>query len=297
MIDTKIFKTQNDLYNFLINRLNNYPAAIMAGHFMLYYDGTNQSLVPLIYQDLGDGEIKEIAQLYAGEFPIKSFKIGLDIISDTGVSSKIVFLVNDHKFQDINFQPENRQIIDSDAGRLRQYFYSEYGIKMPKTYYSILHDTCFKFDDTILLNNDLSRQKQDILPKETIYFSEQALRNRFENTIRNDLKNNPNFYVNGVDIFYAPTLECLTKEGKCGCSGEIMEFLHVLEKKGYKNVVLISPNECVEPIRTACEAYVLGFESSLNVFQIHGVGGIGGIYENDKQLLIDVILRNNEKNN
>lgn len=104
------------------------PIAIIGGHFMLFYDRTVDELKPVIWQELdNDNEIK-FAQQNAGNFPTRSFiySIGLyKLFQKSKAESGLILLVNDHKFQSKNFQPNIIEHVKGRGGELRKKFFEK----------------------------------------------------------------------------------------------------------------------------------------------------------------------------
>ena len=272
----------------------NSPIAIVGGHYMLFYDKQEDCLKPLIYQDLKDEKHIAFARLMAGDFPTKTFVYALKLIThflSKGIESKNVLLVNDHLFQSKKFQPNIQYLIENRGGELRYEYYRGKNslplsfVNRPSNFKNIKKNMVF------LDNDDLSRDVRSVLPKKTVFFSEQFLRNRFENHLKKRIVNNSYVIVDtscGKNVLYYTDKNkriCLTENGQCGCSSEIMEFIWILKSKGYNDIIMFIPSECENQVNNGVEVtlklFKYEFESESRVIIITGLGGMGENHLND----------------
>ena len=267
---------------------------VLAGHFMLCYDVGTDALVPMIWQDLRDTDLVTSAKRFAGNFPIRSFDCGVRLavnIQGQGAYPKIIMLVNDHKFQTGEFDPTQFEAFHGRGGELRRDFYKRYA-NLPASLEQIRMK--LGVDSSILLeNNSKKRSRQDILPEETTYFSEQVLRRKFERKTRQFMQSLPEvveapnkgprsellLLANGG--LGAGAELCLTEEGACGCSGETVQLLLELDRKNrFSQLVLLVPDECEWQVKGGVLAGMhlhdqLGLEGLKTVCVISGLGGSG----------------------
>jgi len=72
---------------------------------------------------------------------------------------------------------------------------------------------------------------------------------------------------------------CLTENGDCGCSGELIEFFIRLSKDGFNKIIFFVPDECKLAVDAGIKAFlhlpdnIRGDLRVVNV--IHGLGGMG----------------------
>ncbi len=265
--------------------------AIVAGHFMLMFDDRESTLVPMIWQDTNNPAVASFSRKMAGDFPVRSFSFGTSLrerILKTLPKSdpRLVLLTNDHIYQT---PPWKSYCPDMNAAghlALKKAFYRQRH-PLPPAFREIL-DFPNSASPLFVDNNNPSRTRNDILPKQTIFFSEQQLRNRFDKYTREYLRLDPAFVEapatekNRRLLFRNPARPnelCLTEEGACGCSGEVIEFLMTLLKKGWNTVVFIFPSACRNAAIAGIEATVYHQSGSrrvpLEVFALFGFGGIG----------------------
>lgn len=241
--------------------------AVMGGHFMLLYDESMDCLVPMIWQDAKNDRVRKLSRSLAGDFPVQSMEMSLSLTRlarGCSATPRIVLLVNDHKFTDRTFDSE---FADSVAGRaegLRKDFF-RHNPDLPQSLDTLVRHESTPLTELFLANDDSRRDKNAILPRRTIFFSEMALRNRFNHQSRQYIKGNPRFRLHrrtnacGLDggcyeVYYHDGIhqeECLTNEGECGCAGEMVEFFLQLQDRGFAMAVVLTPHECKKPVRVA----------------------------------------------
>jgi len=277
------FNNQKELLEFLNNKAaSGDKVAIIGGHYMLFYDAVDDSLKPLIKENLTQQNHRDFAELFTGEFPESSFKVSLDLLNRfklNNVESQLVFIVNDHKFQSKNFQPNINEYIKGRTGQLRKEYYSKNQI--PKYYLSEMKKMNISTED--VQNFHLkNKTKQDNLLKEGFFFSEQRLRNKFEKNLKDKLANAGKIRKvensGAVEIYYEGIANqdiCLTENGGCGCSGEVMEFLYELSDSGYTDIVFFVPYECVEAANNGFAVVADTLDKKLSIHSVYGFGGMG----------------------
>lgn len=284
------FASEGDLLSFLgsVTLAADDQVGIIAGHFMLMYDDKADGLVPMVYQDALNPKVKEFSQKMAGDFPVNTFRHGIHLLKtyqSRQITSKLALIVNDHIFQTDGWSPQNLNDMNR-AGKLRHDFYRQ-KYPLPKAFFGELKSAGLA-TDVLLDNNNPARTPTDIVPKTTRLFSEQALRNYFDQNTRPELRESPMFseiQQNGAKsklMFVGDSGSnsvCLTEDGDCGCSGELIEFFARLAERAMRTVVFFVPAEC----KIAAEAGVKAFLHTpsrcrgnlARVFVVHGFGGMG----------------------
>lgn len=286
------FETESSLLNGLLGQIQpGRKVAIVAGHFMLMYDDVKSQLVPMIWQDTDNEKVASFSQKMAGDFPVRSFAFGVLLRQkllqrNSENESRLTLLVNDHIYQTPHWNAFTPTLKPLEHRALRKKFYRQ-KYPLPPSYREILglpKSAAQWFVD----NSNANRSRNDILPKRTFYFSEQALRNRFDKYTRDYLRLDPAFIeAPSLDrpqrlLFLNPSHQqeqCLTEDGSCGCSGEVIEFLMALIRKGYETVIFIVPDECRLPAMAGIEAAVYHQAGPrrlpLETFALFGFGGLG----------------------
>ncbi len=283
------FASEGDLLSFLgsVTLAADEQVGIIAGHFMLMYDDKADGLVPMVYQDALNPKVKEFSQKMAGDFPVNTFRHGIHLLKtyqSRQITSKLALIVNDHIFQTDGWSPQNLNEMNR-AGKLRHDFYRQ-KYPLPKAFFGELKSAGLA-TDVLLDNNNPARTPTDIVPKTTRLFSEQALRNYFDQNTRPELRKSPMFSEvqhNGTKsklMFVGNPggqSVCLTEGGDCGCSGELIEFFARLSEKGTKTVVFFVPDEC----KLAANAGVKAFLHAPKIFRrklsaVYVVAGLGGM--------------------
>ena len=289
-VQKRRFASENDLLTFLggLPFASGEQVGIIAGHFMLMYDDEANGLVPMVYQDATNPKVKELSQKMAGDFPLRTFKLGVNLVKyyqSKEIASKLALIVNDHIFQTEGWSLQNLKD-KNHAGDLRHDFYRQ-KYPLPKSFFAELRSAGLE-TDVIIDNNNAARTPTDILPKTTRLFSEQGLRNYFDQNTRLELRKSPMFtevQQNGTKsklMFGGDSVNhdvCLTEGGDCGCSGELIEFFVRLSARSLKQLIFFVPYEC----RTAAAAGVKAFLHTPKQFRgdlsavyvVHGLGGMG----------------------
>ena len=295
MADTahNVFRSEDELLNYLTNAglQSEGAVAIVAGHFMLAYDDQQRRLVPMVRQDTKHPWVRHFSENMAHDFPLRSFQLGLQVhqrLKCADRASGLVLLVNDHIFQTEAWHEQNLPAEPKDfAANLRHEFYRS-NWALPDSFAKAIRELASDSGEDVFLRNDNpQRTKTDIIPKHSIFFSEQALHRRFDEKTRHKLIGDAHFkhieaasgkyrvYFQEDD--YSPQV-CLIDEDGCGCSGEVVELLLRLQERGVSTVLFFSPQECASPVHAGAKAtsYIVGRQSKrLSVITITGLGGAG----------------------
>jgi hypothetical protein len=278
-------KTESELLNLLSAAISGKnKVVIVGGHFMLFYDKVKNELQPVIFEDLEKDNQKLFAKQFAGNFPLKSFQYSVDLyklLENRNIDSGILLLVNDHKFQSESFQKNISTEIIGRGGELRQAYFRRN--KIPEIYLHTLKEKGIECKNILVNNNDVKRKESDLLPKESWYYSEQKLRKRFDKYVAPKLLKNEKIYQvesgKGTDIFFQTpnigTELCLTENGSCGCSAEVIEFISNLLNRGVTEIVFFVPNECANAVDSGIMAALGINEKSAKVITISNFGGMG----------------------
>ena len=218
---------------------------ILSGHLILDYNRDRNELAPLIAEDIVNEEFKQVAAIEAGDFPICSFNYGLHLLKTLKrkhVDSRIILLVNDHKTSFLSANKKQKLL-----PQLRDQYFSDN--KLPNSYLALLKNEMLNPSE-VLIRNTLKKKDQD---RVTYLFSEKYFRKRFDRYLKGKVLGTEGFFsMEGKsgksEIFIE--LEngenyCLSENGACGCSGEIMHFLYSLVcKESIYDFVLFVPFEC-----------------------------------------------------
>jgi len=276
---------QTELLNVLIESVSgNSKIAIVGGHFMLLYDKTEDELKPVIIQEFEQENIKLFAKQFAGNLPLSSFKFSVElfkIFKKQNIESGIILLVNDHKFQSVNFQPDIIPSIKGRGGELRKKYFSRNSI--PNCYIQVLDSEGISMDQILIDNNDNKRHTSDLLPKKSWFYSEKRLKNRFDYFVKTQLMKRgiirEDFNGDTVELFYESPNNgnniCLTENGACACSAEIIEFITNLLSRNITEIIIMVPDECVSAVDNGIFAALNICEVFAKVTTINGFGGMG----------------------
>lgn len=262
---------------------------LVAGHFMLMYDDQADALVPMLYQDTANPRVAELSRKMAGDFPLRTFQLGVEIqqaYAARSIPSQLTLIVNDHIFQTPGWASQNL-CSKQTAGELRHDYYRQKH-PLPTAFFRTLQSKGLT-SEVILDNHRAGRTPADILPKNTRLFSETALRNHFDQNTRLELRQLPIFSEvrenNGksrlmfVGDNAIPAI-CLTEDGECGCSGELIEYFIRLAARKLNRLIFFVPDECQLPANAGIQAFLHTPEQYRGtVSSIHVVSGMGGMGE------------------
>lgn len=257
---------------------------IVGGHYMLLYDKATDALRPVISQELDTEGQKKFAEQNAGNFPVRSFRYSLElykIFQGRKVESGLVLLINDHKFQSSNFQPDVVATVNGRGGELRKNYFNKNII--PGCYAEILELEKVSKEIFLIDNSNNQRQSSDLLPKQSWFYSEQKLRNRFDDFIKPELMKKGNIRQdvigNKVELYFeSPNHSndfCLTESGSCACSAEVIEFISNLLNRGMNEIIFFVPNECAVPVDNGVMAALNIRAKQGKVLTVSNFGGMG----------------------
>jgi hypothetical protein len=277
--------TQTELLNVLNESVSGKSKiAIVGGHFMLLYDKTDDDLKPVIIQEFEKENLKMFAKQFAGNLPLSSFKFSVELFKNfkkQNIESGIILLVNDHKFQSVNFQPDIVSSIKGRGGELRKEYFSRNII--PNCYIQVLDSERISVDHILIDNNDIKRHSSDLLPKKSWFYSEKRLKNRFDYFVKIQLMKRgiirEDIIGDKVELFYESPNNgnnfCLTENGSCACSAEIIEFITNLLGRNINEIFIMVPDECVSAVDNGIFAALNICEVFAKVTTITGFGGMG----------------------
>lgn len=282
-LDREQYSCVHDLTESLYRRLRSWPKpiAVMGGHFMLMYSSNLDCLVPMIPGAPSFGQELSSIQPVAEAFAIDSLKVSAQLLSRLpSEAARLVLLVNDHQFQRI------QKNVPREHGMLRQRFYRD-NPDIPDSYRSILLEEGVDIERSILRNDLPSRKGRGILTKLTPYFSEQNLRNIFNDRTLPELQNLPEFEcledkVGSRRLIYRRPgeknpLPLTDDHALCGCSGEVVQLLRELtetrdiNRPRARSALLIVPKDCATPVQ-------IGVTAGLDLFKdLHSAGVVWGL--------------------
>ncbi len=228
---------------------------IMGGHFMLFYDPDSNTLVPGIFQDLLNEDIRSKVCNRVGIFPLYTWELALKIGGDYSVEtkSKVKFLI---LINDWQYVPQT-----GSAGEHRELFYRKF------------REIPISYRESMKAQGLFS--KLDILPsrKNNIAFPETWLKYRFQKSATKlvsrgklekkyvgDNSNETEISFVDEDGGYNPLISC----GVTGCAGEITEMLREVYEVGHKLILIFAPHECHVSVKA-------GVEIALKIYELKGM--------------------------
>ena len=286
---------KNDILENLIKKTEGKKTVIVGGHYLLIYNSILDKLVPAILEENNDITTKDISKILVGNFPVQSYEFAVQFVVNKiqkNETAKISLLVNDHLFQSKSLQFLNQKKISNWGGYKEDYYKNA---NIPDIYYDILkqHDLN---PDNIFLNNTL---------KKSIYyhpnlFSETSLRKKFTKSLKKSLILLDSFYTKQIsnfssELFFVGDNKasiCLTEDGSCGCSGEIMQFVKEINTYKYESLVILVPQECYSSVCIGIQAISKFLNSTQNSDAKHitdyivvtGFGDYDFVYKSQNRL-------------
>lgn len=285
------FVSESDLLSFLggLPFAPGEQVGIIAGHFMLMYDDQADRLVPMVHQDATNPRVKSFSNEMAGDFPLKTFNLGVRLAKEyrgKNIAPKLALIVNDHIFQTEGWSPQNLKD-KTRTGDLRRIFYRAES-SFPPSFRKELTDNDWNTKDILLTNTHTRKDDEGILPPDSFCFSETALRRRFDKATRPRLAKLATFIEKRLPggskkLYFRPesnaTEFCLTENGECGCGGEIIELLIQLGQQSLAGLILFIPSECIKAVVVGVNAFFdlpTEMRGSLrSMVVVDGFGGMG----------------------
>ena len=240
---------------------------ILGGHYLLDYDPENKELKPLIYDEKRKDAFNRRAWELTGHFPVATFEYAVDLnkyANRKKADSRIMLLINDHQF------PAGLMAEKVKIAELRTRYYR--ANQIPPAFEDILMKNELQKNKVLLENKDSFRFP---VPEDekSFLFSEYKYRKKFDRSLKKKLLEYDEFFYakersNGkTDIYlknYPLHHTCLTEGGNCGCSGEVMEFIHQRYiRDGMRNFVLFVPASCNNAVSTGLIAIAIYLKKAL----------------------------------
>lgn len=250
--------------------------SILAGHYQIIFDESSKSLVPLIPEEYPAGsDLEEKSKLYAGFYPLRSFDLGLNLLQELWSEnrpSQILLLVNDRNIKK-GGQLDNNFNADAMANLRREYYFQKDPV--PSAFKNICKKYNISISNAFLVNKDAKNTKNGILPKNTIFFSEQVLMRRFKNyTLRKRLEEKE-FIITENDgfknIIYQTSSPnsndyCILGAKQSTCISVAIELISLIVEMGSSHIILAIPNDCLAPINEAAEIVLSIYQKNITIF-------------------------------
>ena len=231
-----ILDSKKELESFLKKEILdcNGKIVIQAGHFALVFDENQNKLIPGIYQDIKDKQLKENVKShpYMGEFPLTTFKFGTKLANYAKENNKNInfaFIVNDWQFT-----PKAKP---GKENKFRNEFYMNN--KLPCSYEYIFKTE--KLNESLIipmtnLNNILNNK---------LYFEEHKLRN-----------------------LYSRKYSKFCNLNDHSCAQEYLPFLDQLIKKKVRLIISFIPKTCKMPIIAGSKETKIKLKSNIKIINI-----------------------------
>ena len=222
---------------------------VQAGHFLVYYDHTEDQLLPCVASELR-GPRQEVISSDLGYFPLLSWEIGLALLAAIPThNTHILVLVNDWQY------------LPKDVNRER--FYKCYR-ELPRPY----RDALAKAGQSIsLVAPPRVRKGLHTGP----FFSEQTLRNRYGKHVKEILARNTlptDAVVEGsADTLTCSLVDVVGRREEIYCAGKTYHCTHEVAELLYETEQLTGCDVFVNLFPLVCKEYVeAGTELSFSLF-------------------------------
>ena len=229
--------------------------AIQAGHFLVYYDNTENRLVPGIESELNSPRLAPISQ-EIGRFPFLSWQLGLGLLNAISAGRKqILVLVNDWQY------------LPSTLNRAS--FYINYH-RLPQAYVDAL--TVVDSDISLLTPKHYGKSLNT-----GDFFSEQALRKSYGRRLKQMIKDGTlpdGFEISSDGEHLTCTLHdaiggnqevyCTSKSQNC--SHEVAELIKQVHDLTNNNIFInLFPHSCTEFVEQGTELGLYLFHPRINL--------------------------------
>lgn len=279
MMIKEVFNSEEEFIDFVVENNKERDLVILGGHYLLLYNDIDSCLEPAILEENRHIHLKQTSQILAGNFPLRSFELSAKIKKRRSEVSKVALLVNDHYFQSSSFNLLSEDRLNGNWGSYRAEYFANSVI--PDAYLQSLAKYNLDVATTILQNQG-AKNSTNYHPH---IFSETYLRKKFDKKLKSELSYLDNFYLqnsknDGSELIYKggiDNLTCITQNGSCGCSGEVMQFITEVFNLSFTNITMLVPQECYQSVCTGVEAYIdylksLGKTEESNLIVATGFG-------------------------
>jgi hypothetical protein len=265
---------------------NNSSVAIIGGHYFLLYESKSDSLKPSVYEDFEDEGNKTFAMLRAKYFPLKTFKISLNLVIHfnlANIISKCIMVVNDEAFLKRDFRGEKHFEIVSERGHeLRKKYFAK-NENLPNSFIDALKTVKLAIND-VFFNFTNSVAADSYMPQNSIFLSERKLCKKFRKTSKkifnfehvfSTTTEDDNEYDNLTIREDAVNQYCLIEDGLCNCGGKAFQLYYDAIKNGFSNIIFFVPNECIESVNKGADILIksnIFTESKISIINISNIG-------------------------
>ena len=244
-------RTREELFSLVRERTAGAKSvAVQAGHFLLYYDRTEDQLLPCVASEL-IGPRQEPIKKTAGLFPILTWELGVQLLNSISAKDKfIMVLVNDWQY------------VPKDVPRSRFY---EQNPNIPTAFQSCL-DT--HGDDIKLLT---PTQKRSVKQTGEL-FSEHGLRKQYTKHVKQliekrELPANAELQANGEHLSCS-LVDTLGRKQEVYCTGKSENCTHEVAELIFTVDALAQCDAFINLYPLVCKEYVeTGTELSFELFK------------------------------
>jgi len=219
--------------------------AVQAGHFLLYYDHTENLVLPGVAEELVSPRFS-IIRNQIGYFPLATWKLGLRLLTEIEADKKQVFCV----VNDWQYLPENAAGVD------RNVFYQ----KTPSLFSS--------YAEELLRHTGVELLTPPVTPNssKTVFFSEQTLRNQYERHIK---KVRHQFQGQQLPQERYDLIQCIQDKEEIWCYKKRPNCVHEVAELLFQLQNLSAPDVYIGIYPKSCMGYITqGTELAQELFNI-----------------------------
>lgn len=210
---------------------------VQAGHFLVYYDHTEDMLLPCIKEVLTGPRFDHINET-VGHFPLLTWEMGLELLASVKCKSKdLCTVVNDWQY------------IDKSVGRMR--FYDEY----KELFVPYLRRLSASPDVSMLTQRQLGMKV-----KTGVWFSEISLRNQFKRAVQKKIKheNLDEKYLieNNDEGLTCSLVDAVGKKQQIYCAGKRGDCTHEIAELNRQTLASYRSDLFINFYPIVCKNYV-----------------------------------------
>ncbi len=245
-------RTQEELLSLVRQRTAGAKSvAVQAGHFLLYYDRTEDQLLPCVASELS-GPRQDPIRKAVGLFPMLTWELGVQLLNAVSAKNKfIMVLVNDWQY------------VPKDVPRARFY---EQNPNIPVAYQSCLDE---RGEEIKLLTPTRTRDAQ----KAGELFGEHALRKQYAKHVkelikRRELPANAELQANGEHLSCS-LVDTLGRKQEIYCTGKTENCTHEVAELIFSVDALAGCDAFINLYPLVCKEYVeTGTELAFDFFKV-----------------------------
>ncbi len=245
IVDKAYPSSEEDLIAFVKKHCDGAESiAVQAGHFLLYYDHTEDLILPGVAEELKSARLAMIRE-QIGFFPLATWKLGFRILSTMTALEKHVFCV----VNDWQYLPDH---VDRN----------DYFVRNPSLF------ECYKteLDQHAGIKHLKPSKRPNSIASD--YFSEQTLRNQYERHIKKLRHRERETSCSGNEG--SDLVQCMQNKTEIWCYNKRPNCVHEVAELLFQIEQQISPDVYIGLYPKSCMHFIAqGTELAKSLFNIH----------------------------